>query len=149
MEVNELRLGNLVMVDNPNYHSKLKNIVLEVTGISQILDRENKPTHSISLCPINLKPNKYYETYNQFIKFIEPIELTEEWLIKFGFEFKKTDHANSYKFDNFRFNFVFDGKLKGNVFLNFGNLSFKNYINSIPKLQNLYFALTGEELTIK
>ena len=42
------------------------------------------------------EPNKYIPTFAQFIDFIEPVLLTEEWLLKFGFEkandswFKKT-----------------------------------------------------------
>ena len=76
----------------------------------------------------------------------EPIPLTEEWLLKFGF----TD--NEYTFD-----------LKANKkILSFGwssrvvstgyrsGLSCKKYrhVKYVHQLQNLYFALTGEERTI-
>ncbi len=67
---------------------------------------------------------------------LEPIPLTEEWLVKFGFE----------------------GWDKGDYTMNLSNANFyklpiwqplaKN-IKHVHQLQNLYFALTGEELTIK
>jgi len=76
---------------------------------------------------------------------IEPIPLTEEWLIKFGFELDIEDDG------------YFKGKYKvsvsdeGCIFFIYDNYypieicEFK-YIH---QLQNLYFALTNTELTIK
>lgn len=77
----------------------------------------------------------------------EPIQLTEEWLLKFGFDFYQNIGARK--------------------FMNFGNLIIETnahkdipvyyteqrelicIIKYVHQLQNLYFALTGEELTIK
>ena len=63
----------------------------------------------------------------------EQILLTEEWLLKFGFKkglkgwFKKLD--NNCKFNLYMYN--------------------DNLYEHVHLLQNLYFALTNEELTIK
>jgi hypothetical protein len=75
----------------------------------------------------------------------KPILLTEEWLLKFGF---KRD-GRSLKLKNFgRFMFLEIGI----SFYPAGNLNCllkRDIIQRVHQLQNLYFALTGEELTIK
>ena len=72
-----------------------------------------------------------------------PIPITEEWLIKFGFDSNGDD--NEY--------WVHDG-MRNFSFLNQG-VDFKVFdsgdvtvcfIKYVNQLQNLYFALTGEEL---
>ena len=78
----------------------------------------------------------------------EPIPLTEEWLLKFGFYFDlKTDYdgywkkykegfeIRIYKFEDY---FEYGWQL--------GHDPIK--IKYVHQLQNLYFSLTGEELTI-
>ncbi len=77
----------------------------------------------------------YPVQYNE----IKPIPLTEEWLVKFGFEAE-----NGYPFK----------MLKGFIKIRNGIWFFKYYdldieIKHVHQLQNLYFALTGEELEIK
>jgi len=77
---------------------------------------------------------------------IDPIPLTEEWLVRFGFDkdgfdwffMPKKDHVvqNGYSVNN-----------KENVF-EIDELIIPN-IQHVHQLQNLYFALTGEELTLK
>ncbi len=67
----------------------------------------------------------------------KPIPLTEEWLLKFGFEKKDDD----YIFNGFSFTF------DENTFYNHvGKITNIYYVH---QLQNLYFALTNDELTIK
>jgi hypothetical protein len=72
-----------------------------------------------------------------------PLPLTEEWLIMFGFD-KNTDNGDFkgndcyFTHDNLKRcislpNFIYDG-IK---------------IKYVHQLQNLYFALTGEELEVK
>jgi len=85
------------------------------------------------------------EEYDSF----EPISLTEEWLIKFDFGYKSkssctewsiglfsltTDHEDEYGdptdgYDKFYY-------------------SFEKEVKYVHQLQNLYFALTGEELNV-
>lgn len=82
----------------------------------------------------------------------EPIPLTEEWLVKFGFE---KDVDNSFVLDSLA---IFtDKRLKENVFIQTKtNRSFAGgqwvvlndlKLQHVHQLQNLYFALTNEELT--
>ncbi|WP_131828098.1 hypothetical protein [Elizabethkingia anophelis] len=71
-----------------------------------------------------------------------PIHLTEEWLVKLGFEKSDslsncTKTTNGYKFD-----------FAGGEVLYLDSVRLK-HIKYVHQLQNLYFALTGEELTIK
>lgn len=87
---------------------------------------------------------------------IKPIPLTEEWLIKFGFERKSyftkliVIECVYYKLNDFIVYLLKDSfeieliRKDGNQF----NL-FKNFKKEIHILQNLYFALTNEELIIK
>tara|TARA_R110000796_G_C14364505_1_gene413233 strand:+ start:311 stop:688 length:378 start_codon:yes stop_codon:yes gene_type:complete len=82
----------------------------------------------------------------------EPIPLTKEWLLKFGFEYKESDiyiiitgkfiiavgSDGSYGLCNNK-----DSWDRGESFNN------REILNHVHQLQNLYFALTGEELEIK
>ena len=72
----------------------------------------------------------------------KPIRLTEEWLLKFGFY--KNDELFTIEWNEFSFSiFDFDnGKFAINNSFNYVD------INYVHQLQNLYFALTGEELII-
>lgn len=73
---------------------------------------------------------------------IKPIPLTEEWLLKFGF---RTEESNCFELDNIHINtrrelmWVFT-KCKNNI-----EIEIPEYVH---QLQNLYFALTNEELTL-
>lgn len=68
-----------------------------------------------------------------------PITLTEEWLVNFGF---KVDGKNYYT-----------GLLQVERDLTYFNVwvnaSFTKTIKYVHQLQNMYFVLTGQELTIK
>jgi len=66
---------------------------------------------------------------------LEPIPITKEWLLKFGFEY---NHIS--------------GEYKGHNMIFFNRISYITWgttkIYYVHQLQNLYFALTGEELII-
>lgn len=86
------------------------------------------------------------EPHNQ----VKSIPLTEEWLLKFGFQKYKTGH-NTYKIQSF---IIEEGLLKDSPYCFRKRINNENsielaYIKYIHQLQNLYFALTGEELTFK
>ena len=70
-------------------------------------------------------------------KFYNPIPLTEEWLLKFGFKNIKF----KYEINNF---IIWLDPRSTYYYLNYegGNIEIK-YVH---ELQNLYFALTGKEL---
>ena len=75
---------------------------------------------------------------------LSPIPLTEEWLLKFGFE---SDEI-TFEFNGFTLGWYKGDKM---YYLPTGQISLrhKKEIEYVHQLQNLYFALTGEELTIK
>jgi hypothetical protein len=116
MEANELRIGNYV-------NSKAKTLII-VSG---------------------------WELYNMTVRenrngniFIEPIPLTEEWLLKFGL--KKDTQINGYDME------IYFHKNKWG--LNIAecpneSAGFWVELKHVHQLQNLYFALTGEELLTK
>lgn len=72
----------------------------------------------------------------------DPIPLTEEWLLKFGFKFwggegmMLSNGRGQYVFSNITF-----------YRLDSGLLIFLSNMDHVHQLQNLYFSLTGEELT--
>lgn len=80
---------------------------------------------------------------------VEPIPLTEGWLVRFGFSGPFFDAGKYYLLnghcvyifdDFFEFEFAPNRDSRFNLFCKY------QYVH---QLQNLYFALTGEELTIK
>ena len=88
--------------------------------------------------------------YAEFVDF-QPIPLTEEWLLGFGFvKIRSENHALKGS-DGLYYSVTFDEKIRFNIYDN-DSFSFKDFVKEIRylhQLQNLYFALTGEELTIK
>jgi len=75
---------------------------------------------------------------------IEPIPLTEEWLLKFGF---KNNSMNTYNI--LLQGFLLEYNLQHNVVdaVNKVHFNLNIPVKYVHQLQNLYFALTGEELT--
>lgn len=75
----------------------------------------------------------------------EPIHLTEEWLVRFGFEnngYNYWTHSEQY--------FELRDKHPNYCYcVNCGEYDCSEDIQYVHQLQNLYFALTGEELILK
>jgi len=121
MKANELRIGNLV--SNDGCLNTIENLM------------------SDGVCTLKTMQGNFIHAKYDLIK---PIPLTEEWLVKFGFEKDGDDLVLdtdlfllvSYNDDDF-------------VHLKSNNLETIISIKYVHQLQNLYFALTGEELTIK
>lgn len=119
MQTNELRIGNLIYWDIP----EKKEVVHEVVGI-----RNQTPQTT----PISLG-----ESINDY----QPIPLTEEWLLRFGFSKEHSSvRENEYWSNGATLGLI---KISGFYYHDF------IAVTSVHQLQNLYFALTGEELTIK
>ena len=82
-----------------------------------------------------------YEPDNKLVSKSEPIPLTEEWLL----EFKAKQFGSAFKLQK---------GVKGITIRRHPNGFFLSWPNRFTKLeyvhqlQNLYFALTGEELTL-
>ena len=123
IQVNELRIGNLI------YSSS--------GGVKYVVGTSYKTIlHSSSL-----ESYTYYEDYDSNC---EPIPLTEEILLKCGF---KLSHKG-FTYDKKRLSICLpcDSYKNGRVYFNSWCISEKS-IDSLHQLQNLYFALTNEELT--
>jgi hypothetical protein len=74
----------------------------------------------------------------------EPIQLNAEWLIKFGF--KPTGTSWLLSTDNYK---DFDMQLiEESYCLNSDGLPFSNGFSYVHQLQNLYYAITNQELII-
>ena len=96
---------------------------------------------------------KDQEEYQGFIEEAKPIPLDEDWLLKFGFEFQEDESPRGMKlYVNNDWSFC--------ILEEFGTFSYaetqgEDYeyfdvkcLRTVHQLQNLYYALTGEELTI-
>lgn len=147
MEAKELRFGNYV-IGSKNAFSNIykKELICNIQRIDCNSDLGIKLYHSE-------KPIYILDSINN----IKPIPLTEEWLLKFGFK----KYKSSIKYKNSKqmfFSFGRGNRFKircttdmngkncidfNHTFANCGNLDF------VHELQNLYYALTKKELTIK
>jgi hypothetical protein len=115
MTANELRIGNYIKL---------------------MLNHEDYETFQVTSDELVMVDKKQAD--------YEPLRLTEEWLLKFGFE---KDEKNEYWFWK---NCVSVSVLGYIELLSFNRQSFKTNIQLkyIHQLQNLYFALTGKELVV-
>ena len=129
MEAKELRIGNLV------------NYGVNVCPIKSIHTESVLKNEASVYIELNQKLNHYCVKLDE----IQPIPLTEEWLVKFGFN----EINFSYYFENIELYFQ---RSYQSYFFKFGfepNEKKAIQIKYVHQLQNLYFALTGEELTLK
>lgn len=143
MKASELRIGNFLD----------RNGLMEVRVIAE---SEIKVHDHFN----NLFHLKWFE-----VDFFKPIPITEEWLLKFGFEKTLINNGVIRQY----FHDCTPPKYRNNygLFFRFGEMRdeiYKMYwyasdpVNSnmhsfpckyVHQLQNLYFALTGQELTFK
>jgi hypothetical protein len=122
LEANDLRIGNLV---------------------NRYFEKKYDFGSSMEWQPIvfNLDDFKLLKCFKH-----KPILLTEEWLLKFGFEWSIQHQAHYLS----GFDFVIDICTDYSRVIKYrrsGEVITR--IKHLHQLQNLYFALTGEELTIK
>ena len=79
-----------------------------------------------------------------YLEIINPIQLTKEWLLKFGFAYRLKHAGTTEIFMPYtEFKIIYNHITKKYYYIKW------NEIKHVHQLQNLYFALTGEELTIK
>ena len=123
MKVNELRIGNYYLEDMTVYAYGDTKIVKQIT------------------------PYWFYPQDDDDTKeYSFPIPLTEEWLIKFGFE-KWLDGVYYIEISNEQCEYnlrIFEDI--GHVFIDH-NKRIMIDLKHVHQLQNLYFALTNKELT--
>ncbi len=133
MKANELRVGNYVQTDNstpPHY--------IDIITVDSILD----------LGKYGGKINNNHDSWDWDLENIHPIPLTEEWLLKFGFEKLLIGDGNEYLIDvnGLGWSINIKSKYVGFDYLENTEIAKCLYVH---QLQNLYFALTGEELQLK
>jgi hypothetical protein len=140
MKANEFRIGNLVVVNDIIY--KVLGIDEDSLMVEPTIDFE----HLISM-----------ERTNRF----QPIQLTEEWVLKFGFkEIKRYSHdfeeiiysksiivGSENHCEGLLISMPFKVGFIGD-YLSDEEYTLNIDINNVHQLQNLYFALTNEELKI-
>lgn len=127
---NELRIGNLIDLGN-----RIAKIV-EIGHLSCVVVDLEETQDTI-------------EDYER----VKPIPLTEEWLVRFGFDFRGVNSTMGYTSTQCVFNsfLIFYNTHSGMGYTTVGEDEFcyhNTKIKYVHQLQNLYFALTGNELTI-
>jgi len=138
IQANELRIGNILIDNGFEAIRDSTDIMDSVVSITSIWDSGKLDYY------IGRKVGEIYE--NESIKEFSPIPLTEDWLVRFGFEYFKGN--NSYQYDSFM-GFTIWGRLKDGFSVHVQDIECGNPIKYVHQLQNLYFALTGEELQSK
>lgn len=131
IQANELRIKNLL---------EFNGAVMEVASIhcdNTIRFYNKEKTDTIGCFRINE---------------CKPIPLTEQWLLEFGFTY------NGWNYDLGRFTFHAQGTDENGSFYNTEFYIMKNstkellllsyQIDHVHQIQNLYFALTNQELTL-
>lgn len=138
MKANELRIGNLInciVFDEDENGNDLK---IESFGKFIGLD----PFENFWWVESNLSR----EFYDEF----EPIPLTEEWFIKFG---AKSDdfEIESFVLSSLTCDYRFFKRttMDKNIYWTCEKVLGDTCIEHVHQLQNLYFALTGQELELK
>ncbi len=82
--------------------------------------------------------------FSNLLSDLEPIPLTEEWLVKFGFEHVGYWYSKDWFMNGLNISIKHQSATIGDREENV--IEYPKHVHS---LQNLYFALTGEELTIQ
>lgn len=132
MEPTELRIGNFIQYNSPD-HSICFDLVV---GINYSDDFHVHMVELHGRTPINING-------------ISPIPITPEWLERLGFRDTSTKHGEWFLEldDSFKIIITWYG---GIIELTTFDIQQPfPYIKSIHQLQNLYHALTGQELTVK
>ena len=128
IKIQELRIGNMLFVDG--------------TFIKVGKIEENSISWNIA------KDTAKFKIWNPFLpisdKRINPIPLTEEILLKFGFD--KTANPRELKYDDYSILLLNEIRF---VICNYMENPPSVKVSTVHQLQNLFFSLTGKELTFK
>jgi hypothetical protein len=133
MKASDLRIGNFIGWYEPNQEL----LPVKINGI----------VGQMIYAQVNGTFQRCHENYQSW----KPIPLTKEWLLKFGFEKVNNELTNiaplnlpcTFNLPNTPFNFC-----QGKLILTTGTGDFCVNTEYVHQLQNLYFALISEELTI-
>jgi hypothetical protein len=145
----DLRLGNIILVDNEKHHPKLKDIPMIVKTISRnwSMDKITENYQYKYYCELDkLEPKKYdIDNYSQFLGFLKPIEINPDWLIKFKFEM-------SYQNKKAQIGclILLEGVDRWRLYWQFGDnqIFLDRKLKFIHELQNIFKELTTYELSL-
>jgi hypothetical protein len=137
IDITTLRLGNILLYkDQPHYVSMLS------------LDIDDEYQELIGVTPLGKRSGEKSDWIRAFGEDLKPVALTEEWLMKFGFApyalkgwFQKEIEPNL----SIHINSSMQVVLYAGQYID-GEGAIIEAIQCVHQLQNLYFALTGEEL---
>jgi hypothetical protein len=139
MKARELRIGNFIYKES---EYEFENGINQIISVLEF--------ECVSTRPLNC----HVKHHNVNISNLKPIPLTEEWLLKFGFDkvgialtsiaIAPLNLPCTFNLPNTPFSFC-----QGKLILTTGTGDFCVNIEYVHQLQNLYFGLTGKELTLK
>ena len=119
-KANELRIGNYL-------NGKQGHVIItEIRENNIVKIQDNTSSFYVGTC-------------------LEPIQLTEEWLFKFGF---LKDLENDIFLNINAYAFLYWQNNRVELLDDYNNFMI-SHCDYVHQLQNLYFALTGEELSLK
>ena len=120
IQINELRVGNLIQEG-------------KVEQIDNSIDE------------VYYSGDGYY--LSNYCCNLNPIQLTEEWLLKFGFD--ETKEMEDF-FSKTKYKLLTKGALTFWYYPMWNGIENKNYehIKNVHQLQNLYYSLVGSELQL-
>jgi len=150
IKANELRIGNLL---TDEFYDSFKTTItvgsINEDGINLFVEDDNNWSE---IAQHWVAPEYKYED-------LRPIPLTEEWLLKFGF--KKWGRDDLPRTLNYEMDWI--RIFPSNSFCDFNGYGFMHYkpnpneanesarcaFQYVHQLQNLFYCLCGEELTLK
>lgn len=134
IEPRELRINNLVVVDNDWVK------ILELRTVDALIEYDP---------PVHMPKQQKFWAYKSMM----PLPLTAEWLERFGF--KKTEFPSSivgedeeYYWENEDYPCLFMEVDDDHFAVNMIGFDGDTYIDTVHAFQNFCFAFTGEELTL-
>lgn len=133
IDIRDLRIGNYLLYDGKIVH---------VTFLSMDIDDEYE--ESIGFCELGKTTNEKADWNRALCDKLDRIHISNEWLDRLGFEKTIGISDVSYAKDIIRVFNTEDVHIK----IGYDN-EYLLPTEYVHQLQNLYFALTGEELTIK
>lgn len=158
MDAKELRLGNYVRINNREFHPTVSNDIMMVVGIKYNSSKYFPSSRNdVSM----LNQDKYdFIQYCQMEEFIDPIPISEDVLLKLGFE--NWGSGKHYKgiaeYTRFVLHNVIDGTSNFEVHKEIDTddyiiscddnerINFGINIRYVHQLQNFFFSICGYDL---
>jgi len=146
MEIKELRIGNYIQLKSEK--DGVNDVFGVVTGITNRKDDDFPKSDGVV---------SFYSETNEgtkFSEFLNPISITEEWLLKFGFKeedgnlvLDEFSTKNEEYLVQFNFEFLYDGEFVR--LMDSWEGIFITEVKYVHQFQNLYFSLIGEDIEFK